>query len=257
MVYASVMVLRSVIDANVRLSETTERRFRLPTDGTLWQQFLADADTLIRALPDGAVVLDLGGGRRCLYAGSVEPPGRVKLVAVDISPEELALNADVVETCVADVAVDLPVPDESVDLILSRALLEHVDGVPAAIRHMSRVLRPGGVALHFVPCRYSLFGTAARLLPFGPLLRLKHRISPETRDIIGFKIHYDHCFPPALEREFEAAGFAQVEVKVTWACSGYFSPIYPLYIFHALYEQIVRRLRLRRLAAYALVKAVR
>ena len=93
---------------------------------TLWQRFEREADTLIRGLPDGATVLDLGGGRRCVYAGSVQPPGRVKLIAVDISANELALNADVAETRVADVANELPMPDGSVDLILSRVLLEHV-----------------------------------------------------------------------------------------------------------------------------------
>ena len=71
-------------------------------------------------------MLDLGGGRRCAYAKAVEPPGRVRLIAVDISPEELAANTDVTETCVADVAADIPLPDASADVILSCTLLEHV-----------------------------------------------------------------------------------------------------------------------------------
>jgi ubiquinone/menaquinone biosynthesis C-methylase UbiE len=67
-------------------------------------------------------------------------------------------------------------PDASSDLILSRALLEHVDDVPAAIREMARVLLPGGTALHFMPCRYSIFGIGARLLPFDLLLRLTMKL---------------------------------------------------------------------------------
>lgn len=149
------MVLRKVIDLNIRLSRATERWLHLPTDKTLWRQFEDEAAALIRGLADGATVLDLGGGRRCVYAAAVHPPGRVKLVAVDISPEELARNTDVSETNVADVTSGVPVPTGSVDLILSRALLEHVSDIPAAIRHMARVLAPGGVALHLVPCRYS------------------------------------------------------------------------------------------------------
>jgi SAM-dependent methyltransferase len=249
--------MRTVIDANIRLSEATERRLRLPSDEALWVGFESEASALIHDLPDGAVVLDLGGGRSCRYAGAVQPPGRVKLVAVDISPEELALNKDVADTCVGDVAAGLPGDDGSVDLILSRALLEHVDNVPAAVRHMARVLRPGGTALHFIPCRYSLFGTAARLLPFGPLLRLTHRVSPAMREVIMFPVHYDHCYPQALEREFQAAGFSEVDIQVTWACSGYFTPIYPLYLLHAAYEHVMRRLNARRLAQYMVVRAVR
>lgn len=72
--------------------------------------------------------------RRC-----PSPPGRVKLVVVDISPEELALNTDVSETYIADVTSGIPVPTGSVNFILSRALTKHVSDVPAAIRHMARV----------------------------------------------------------------------------------------------------------------------
>jgi SAM-dependent methyltransferase len=251
------MALRGVIDANVRWSRATEQLLRLPTDKTLWQQFEHEADSLIRALPDGATVLDLGGGRRCVYAGAVQPPGRVKLVAVDISAEELALNGDVSETRVADVAAGLPMPDGSVDLLLSRALLEHVQDVPVAIRHMARVLKPGGVALHLVPCRYSLFGLAARLLPFGPLVRLVHLVMPWTRGHVEFPVVYDHCYPQALEKEFRAAGFSRLESWITWAQPGYFEAVYPAFLLHSLYEWAVRHLRLRKLAAYTVVRATR
>ncbi len=212
---------------------------------------------MLRGLPDGAVVLDLGGGRRFVYRGSVAPPGRLRVIAVDISPAELALNSDVAETLAADVATGLPLPDESADLILSRALLEHVDGVPAVIGHMARVLKPGGVTLHMVPCRYSLFGMAARLLPFEPLLRLTHAVMPHTRGHVEFPVVYDHCWPQALEREFRCAGFREVQCEVTWACHGYFEAVFPLFLLHAAWEQAARRLRARRLAAYTVVRAVR
>jgi SAM-dependent methyltransferase len=251
------MKLREVIDANTRWSEATEQRLGLPSDKPLWQKFEDEAAALIRALPDGAVVLDLGGGRRCVYAGAVDPPGRLRLIAIDISAEELALNRDVAETHTANVAAGLPMPDRSVDLILSRALLEHVDGVGAAVQHMARVLKPGGVALHIIPCRYSLFGIAARLLPFGPLLRLTHAAMPSTRDDIGFDVHYDDCYPQALMRDFRAAGFRKVQMRLTWACPGYFTAFYPLFLAHALYEWTVRSLGIRRLAAYVVVKATR
>jgi ubiquinone/menaquinone biosynthesis C-methylase UbiE len=252
------MVIRTAIDANVKLSRATEQRFGLPSDGHFWRAFASREAQLIRALPDGAVVLDLGGGRNCAYAKDVEPAGRIKIIAVDISADELALNKDVAETRVADVAEHLPMPDGSVDLITSQALLEHVDGVPAAIREMARVLRPGGTTLHLVPCRYSIFGIAARLLPFDPLLWLTRKVIPWYRHgAFGFKVYYDHCYPSALERQFRAAGFSDVQLELSWSCGNFFVGIFPVYILHALYEQVVRRLRIRRLAAYAIVRATR
>lgn len=252
------MAFHSVIEANVRFSRATGQRLHLPSEALVWDSFEAEVGAAIRALPDGAAVLDLGGGRNFFYAGEVDPPGRLKVIAVDISPAELALNKDVDETYVADVSKYIPLPDASVDLLMSKALLEHVDGVPAAIREMSRVLRPGATTLHLVPCRYSLFGMGARLLPFGPLLRLTLKLAPWFRnENFGFKVHYDHCYPGALEREFRTAGFSDVQLQVFWTCEKFFLGVYPIYLLYAAYEQVVRRLRIRRLAAYAIVRAVR
>jgi len=250
--------IRGVIDANIRLSRATNERFKRPVLGDpLWDHFNLEADRLIRDLPDGATVLDLGGGRRCAYAKAVEPPGRVRLIAVDISPEELAANTDVADTCVADVTADIPLPDASADIILSCTLLEHVNGVAAAARHMARVLRAGGVSMHLVPCRYSLFGIAARILPFGPLLRLQHALRPESKGVIEFPVVYDDCWPQALERDFREAGFSHVETWIIWRQTDYFESVYPLYLVTLVYEWIIRSLRLRKFAAYTVVRAVR
>jgi hypothetical protein len=80
---------------------------------------------------------------------------------------------------------------------------------------------------------------------------------PETRDDIGFDVHYDDCYPQALQRDFRAAGFRRVQMQLTWACPGYFTAIYPLFLAYALYEWTVRKLGIRRLAAYVVVKATR
>ena len=120
---------RKIIDANVRLSQATERHFGRATDKILWTSFERQAVDLIGSLNDGDTVLDLGGGRRCIYAPAVVPTGRVRLVAVDISAAELAANADVAKVVVADIAKSIPVDGGSVDLVRSRALLEHVENV--------------------------------------------------------------------------------------------------------------------------------
>jgi hypothetical protein len=108
-----------------------------------------------------------------------------------------------------------------------------------------------------VPCRYSLFGMAARILPFGPLLRLTHLIMPQTRGHVEFPVVYDHCWPQALEQEFLRNGFSEVRCEITWACPGYFEAVFPLFLIHALWEWTARSLRIRRLAAYTVVYAVR
>lgn len=246
---------RRFFDLNVRASSETERRLRLPTDKTLWQSFEREAQEAITGLPDGATIVDLGGGRRCVYHHALRP--ELELIAVDVSADELALNPHATETVVADVSQELPLPPASVDLLLSRAVLEHVSDVRAATRNMARAMKPGSRTMHLLPGRYSLFGMAARVLPFKPLLAVLHRVMPKTIDQVEFDVFYDQGWPAAITRAFEEAGFEDVSVEVTWAQPGYFEAIYPLFLLHALYERVLRTLGLRRMAAYMVVSATR
>jgi SAM-dependent methyltransferase len=246
-----------LFEASTGISRRLATALGIQGDKPFWRRFEDAAATALRDLPAGSTVLDLGGGRRCVYAAALPADHDLRLVAVDVSEAELAANRDVSETCVADVADSLPFPTQSVDLILSRALLEHIDGVPAAVQNMARVLKPGGRALHFLPSRYSLFGIAARALPFDRLLWLLHAVNRESRGQVEFEVFYDNCHPAAMERVFTRAGFRDVSVDVCWAQSGYFEPIPPLFLLTSLYEWVVRRLGVRRLASYMIVSATR
>jgi len=246
---------RLVIDANIRLSKATAGILQLPSDKDLWGRFEQEVQHRIRSLPDGASVLDVGGGRRCVYWHALRP--ELELIVADVSAEELALNPHATHTVVADVSQGLPLPAASVDLLVSRAVLEHVPDVRAAARNMASVLKPGATTIHLVPGRFSLFGLAARVLPFKALLAAVHRVLPHTADQVEFEVHYDQGTPAQMQRAFEAAGFRDVSVEVTWAQPGYFEAVYPLFLLYTAYEAIVRRLRVRPLAAYMVVQATR
>lgn len=127
-----------LVAANTRLSQRLAGRRRLVDDKRFWQRFELLAAAELRRLPAGSTVLDLGGGRRCVYAGALNDGPPLRLIAVDVSAEELAMNRDVAETCVADISQGLPFADTSADLALSRALLEHIDSAPNASCGTSR-----------------------------------------------------------------------------------------------------------------------
>jgi hypothetical protein len=80
---------------------------------------------------------------------------------------------------------------------------------------------------------------------------------PWTRSQIEFPVHYDHCYPQALEIEFRAAGFSSVESLISWAQPGYFEAAYPAFLLHVLYEWVIRRFRLRTLVAYTVIRVTR
>lgn len=149
--------------------------------------------------------MDVGGGRRCVYHHALR--SGIKLIATDISADELALNEHADETVVADLSEELPLPRDSADLVVSRAVLEHVPDVRAAARNMYRVTKPGGRTANLLPGRFSLFGIAARLLPFKPVLWFLHRVSRETVDQVEFDVFYDQGTPARIERAFRDAGY--------------------------------------------------
>jgi SAM-dependent methyltransferase len=241
--------------ANTKLSLLAERRLGWESDKPFWAEFGDRVGASLQSCSPGDVVVDLGGGRRCVWVGAA--PAHVHLVAVDIDPDELAANTVITDRRVGDVGKHLPFEDGEATVIVSRALLEHVADVPHAVSEMARVLRPGGKALHFVPARNSLFGVAARLGPFGALKRIVHLAIPGSRGQVEFPVHYDHGTAGALETLFTDAGFSDVKVDVCYSQSGYFHPVFPIYLLVAAYQGIVKRLGARQLAAYLIVDATR
>ena len=229
----------------------------MESDQPLWRSFEAEVRGALAALPDGGVFVDVGGGRSCVYADSVPRDRGVRLVSLDVSAEELAHNSVADEVVVADVAKGLPFADGEVDLLVSRVVLEHVDGVPGAVGHMARVIKPGGRTIHFVPGRWATFAIAARLLPFKPLLRLLHFAVPASIGVVEFDVHYDKTDPVALERLFRRAGFRDVRVSWTAAQADYYKAFAPAFLLIVAYQALVRALGLRRLAAYVIVDARR
>jgi SAM-dependent methyltransferase len=104
------------------------------------------------ALQPGETVLDLGsgGGIDCfLAAEQVGPTGRI--IGVDMTPEMIRKarsNAEKVGVANVEFRLgeieNLPLPDRSVDVIVSNCVINLSPDKPAVFRDAFRVLRPGG-----------------------------------------------------------------------------------------------------------------
>ena len=103
-------------------------------------------------LQEGETVLDLGcgGGVDAIIASRmVGPSGHV--YGLDMTPDMLALansNAEAAGagniTFVEGLIEDIPLPDCSVDVVLSNCVINFSDDRPAVLREAMRVLKPGG-----------------------------------------------------------------------------------------------------------------
>ena len=152
----------------LELNRRFSRRYDSRVEST--DRFYRRYDTKVidaaRALQPGSAIVDLGGGRHCPFADEVDRSNGTRIIAVDISKDELEANETVDKAVVANVAEGLPFDDGEVSLLVSRTLLEHVKGVPAAVSHIGRVMAPGGRTIHLIPCRNALFAIAARIIPW-------------------------------------------------------------------------------------------
>ena len=160
--------------------------------------------TAVADLHEGETVLDLGSGAGAdvlISARRVGPAGRA--IGLDMTDEMLELaRANAAEAGVSNVEFvkgfieEIPLPDGSVDVIVSNCVLNLSGDKPRVLREASRVLRPGG--------RFAVSDVIA-----GP------DMDEATRADLAA---YTGCIAGALtEQEFraglEAAGFTEIEIR--------------------------------------------
>jgi demethylmenaquinone methyltransferase / 2-methoxy-6-polyprenyl-1,4-benzoquinol methylase len=112
-----------------------------------WRSFLVS-----RIPPDALHVLDVATGTAAVAMELVGSGPARTVVGVDQSPEMLAAGRDrVAEAGLTDRidlrearAEDLPFADGEFDAVTFTYLLRYVDDVPATLRELVRVVRPGG-----------------------------------------------------------------------------------------------------------------
>ena len=170
-------------------------------------------EALAEHVRPGIVWLDAGCGRRIL------PPWRENAERILVSTSKLALGCDVdvpgmqahrtLRRLVATNLEQLPFGTETIDLITSNMVVEHLDDPAAVFSEFARVLRPGGRVVVHTPNAYSYFVIASRLLPSG---RFKQRLASrlDGRDEMEvFPTRYRANTPARLRSLMVQAGLRQ------------------------------------------------
>jgi SAM-dependent methyltransferase len=102
----------------------------------------------MKRLAQGKIILDVGGGSR-FQKGMKKFEALFK--ACDYKTLDVA--ADYGPDIVGDIH-SIPLPDASVDGVVCRSVLEHVERPWDAMREIKRILKPGGHAFIQVPSTY-------------------------------------------------------------------------------------------------------
>ncbi len=203
---------------------------------------------------------EIGGGRDPGFQPGNPALEGLSLTVNDIDQLELDFAPSGLGKVRFDIAGDLSEPDArpgSYDLMFSRMVFEHVDGVEQAWRNIHALLRPGGVALAFFPTLYAPVFTLNHIIPESLSRKIVHAMFPNRRDGGGdpkFPALYDGCrsSEKTLKPMLERAGFTETHVQPFWG-HGYFNRLPGLKQADHVFNAAAARLDWRLMTTYAFV----
>jgi len=249
--------LRSFIAANRRTRRAIEARLPTPFTRHLHTLYKYQVAELINRKP-GQVVLDIGAGKDCPFLPFVLEPQAHLIIGADCSEHELRLNLGLDLKIVCDAAADrLPLEDASVDIVVSRSVVEHIRDNPAFFANCARVLRPGGVLVHTFPCKFTPFSIINQIIPNALARVLLALLQPQWQDECGFVAYYDCCYFSAIRALLDRNDFEDAHFSFRYYQAIYYDFFMPLYFVMVLYDLIMWFLGIRNLACGILVKAAR
>jgi len=205
-------------------------------------------------------VCEIGGGRDPLFDAATARGHGLDLVVNDIDAGELALTPPGLRTIRFDVAGDLSeLGDASnlFDMMISRMVFEHIDGVPRAWANMRRLLRPGGIGLAFFPTLYAWPFLLNYVIPEKASRALLHTLFPNRADGGGdpkFPALYDHCITSEQKqrRMLGPIGFSEIQIMPFWG-HGYLDRVPVAREIDAGINRLAAKLDIRLLTTYAFV----
>ena len=160
-----------------------------------------------------------------------------KLIGVDIAPA-IAENPEIIFKIQGD-AYHLPLRDNSVDLVMSCYLWEHLELPENYLGEVARTLRPGGKFIMLTPNRRHYVPLFARITPLwfhkfisSWLRRPHHDVHPTF---------YRANTPGLLRTAAAKANLRVTELDLFEAKPGYLEWFWPLFMLGVAYERILNR----------------
>lgn len=171
---------------------------------------------LDRELRHARVALHLGAGGRDPRSLTSADLSKVALFSLDASQRSVARNPNRLRLVAW--GHQIPLGNDSVDLVFSEYLMEHVAEPEGTVREAYRILRPGGALVWMAPNLWCYSGLATRLTPLAIhqlATRLLQPVSPRRAGHDVFKTYFRINSAPRIRRIIREAGFDEPEIRTS------------------------------------------
>jgi ubiquinone/menaquinone biosynthesis C-methylase UbiE len=164
---------------------------------------------LLRIVRPGDCVLDAGCGAGKFFRANFAERIPCRWIGVDVQPE-LSRNRRLQLRAQGEVT-RLPFADGTVDVVICRWVIEHLQEPSRALAEFSRVAKPSGQLALFTSNLLHYYGAAAKLTPHRFHLWFNHRVRGfDDADI--FPTAYRANTTRRLRHLLADAGFSRIEV---------------------------------------------
>ena len=178
-----------------------------------------------------SVLLDAGCGHDAPLLLKLAPYA-ARAIGVDVGPS----RPPGVEYVQADLA-DTGLPAKSVDLVVSRSVVEHLQHPSEVFQELHRILKPGGRFVFLTPNRWDYASLAALAIPNDLHPTLVRRLTGR-KECDTFPTFYRANTPRAIRRIAGESGFHVDSIRYLNQYPEYFRKIPPLFLVGVAYERI-------------------
>jgi 2-polyprenyl-6-hydroxyphenyl methylase/3-demethylubiquinone-9 3-methyltransferase len=235
-------MIRGLINSQMELSSKFDTYLpnKYSIDGNSdYQKFLVP-----KYLKQNLTIYDVGGGKRPYISLKQKKDLNATIIGLDIDREELdkAPDGSYDRTICADIAKFEG--NRDADLLICQAVLEHVADVESAFSSISSILKPGGLALIFVPSKNAVFARLNIILPQEVKKTILYTIYPKMSQGQGFPSYYNKCTPKEFKQLARENDCDPIEENYYYM-SSYFSFFFPAYfawrlwilLFHRIFQE--------------------
>jgi len=199
-----------------------------------YRHFESKVDGLLNS---DSVILDAGCGRTTpvlrKYIGRASSLIGVELVdPTDVPPEITYLQSSLTK---------IPIPNSSVDIIISRSVFEHLDDPSSVYVEFERILKPGGHVIFLTANVWDYATIAARIVPNKLHGRIVSFIEGRAEEDV-FPTQYKTNSQRAIRRLCAASGLSLVESKYLSQYPNYFMFSGLLFLIATAYEKAISKI---------------